>query len=136
LIADYSVWLANAGHEIKFTPAEQAQVRNLMRKFELNPYSAPSVKECQSEVGEEVLNALIELKDLITVSPDVIFRTSDFDQMVKKLRMAIQQKGQITLAEVRDLFNTTRKYAQALLEHLDSIGVTTRDGDFRRLKNS
>jgi selenocysteine-specific elongation factor len=55
--------------------------------------------------------------------------------MVEKLRVTIQQKGQITLAEVRDLFNTTRKYVQALLEHLDSIGITLRDGDARKLKN-
>jgi selenocysteine-specific elongation factor len=136
LIADYSVWLANAGHEIKFTAAEQAQVQKLMRKFELNPYSAPSIKECHSEVGEEIVNALIELKELVTVSPDVIFRKNDYDEMVKRLRTVMQQKGQITLAEVRDLFNTTRKYAQALLEHLDSASITIREGDFRKLKAS
>jgi selenocysteine-specific elongation factor len=128
-------WVANAGHEIHFNGTEQAQVQKLMRKFELNPYAAPSVKECHDEAGEEVVNALIELKELVTVSSDVIFRKSDYDEMVKKLRTTIQQKGKITLAEVRDLFNTTRKYAQALLEHLDSIGVTIRDGNFRKLKN-
>jgi len=133
-ITDYSFWVANAGHEIRFNGAEQAQVQKLMRKFELNPYAAPSVKECQSEVGEEVVGALIELKELVVVSSDVIFRKSDYDEMVEKLRATIQQKGQITLAEVRDLFNTTRKYAQALLEHLDSIGITVRDGDFRKLR--
>jgi len=128
-------WLANAGHEIRFNEAEQVKVKTLMRKFEANPYAAPSVKECQSEVGDEIVNALIELKELVTVSADVIFRKTDYDEMVEKLRASLQQKGQITLAEVRDLFNTTRKYAQALLEHLDSNGITTRDGDFRRLKN-
>jgi selenocysteine-specific elongation factor len=56
--------------------------------------------------------------------------------MVKKIQAAIKQKGQITLAETRDLFNTTRKYAQALLEHLDSIGITVREGDFRKLKST
>jgi len=35
---------------------------------------------------------------------------------------------------VRDLFNTSRKYAQALLEQLDQTGVTMRDGDFRKLR--
>jgi len=134
VITDYSFWVANARHEIHFNGAEQAQVQKLMRKFELNPYAAPSIKECQSEVGEEVVNALIELKELVVVSSDVIFRKSDYDEMVEKLRTMIQQKGQITLAEVRDLFNTTRKYAQALLEHLDSIGITIRDGDFRKLR--
>jgi selenocysteine-specific elongation factor len=54
--------------------------------------------------------------------------------MVDKTRQIIQQKGQVTLAEVRDLFNTSRRYVQALLEHLDATGVTVRNGDFRRLK--
>ena len=126
--------VSHQGHEIKFNGADQLKVKELMRKFESNPYGAPSVKECQSEVGEEILNALIELGELVTVSQDVIFRKRDYDEMVKKLRAEIQQKEQITLAEVRDLFNTSRKYAQALLEHLDSSGVTMRNGDFRKLR--
>ena len=44
------------------------------------------------------------------------------------------QHEKITLAEVRDTLNTSRKYAQALLEHLDAIGTTIRDGDYRRLR--
>ena len=134
ILIDGGNWLANAGHEIRFNQAEQAQVQKLMRKFELNPYSTPSVKECQNEVGEEVVNALLELKQLVAVSSDVIFRSIDYDEMVEKLRLTIQQKGQVSLAEVRDLFKTTRKYAQALLEYMDSTGITIRDGDFRRLR--
>ena len=126
--------VSRPGHEIKFNGADQIKVKELMRKFESNPYGAPSVKECQNEVGEDIVNALIELSELVTVSQDVIFRREDYDEMVKKLRAEIQQKEQITLAEVRDLFNTSRKYAQALLEHLDSIGVTMRNGDFRKLR--
>lgn len=106
-----------------------------MRKFDQNPYATPSVKECQSEVGEEIVNALIELDELVAVSQDVLFRKKDYDALVEKMRVTIQKNGSITLAEARDTLNTTRKYAQALLEHLDSIGVTVRDGDFRRWKN-
>ena len=104
-----------------------------MRKFEANPFSPPGVKECQAEVGEEVLNALLESGELITVSQDVVFRRMDYDEMVGRIRATIQQNGQVTLAEVRDLFSTTRKYAQALLEHLDALGVTVRSGDARKL---
>jgi selenocysteine-specific elongation factor len=39
------------------------------------------------------------------------------------------------VAQFRDRFNTSRRYALAFLEHLDSIGVTLREGDLRRLKN-
>jgi selenocysteine-specific elongation factor len=134
LITDYSVSIAAPSHEIKFAPADQIRVDELMRIFEKNPYGTPSVKECQSQVGEEVLSALIELGELIAVSADVIFRKKDYDGMVENIRAAIRQNGQITLGEVRDLFGTTRKYIQALLEHLDSVGVTMRDGDARKLR--
>jgi selenocysteine-specific elongation factor len=43
-------------------------------------------------------------------------------------------QGKITVAEVRDLFSTSRKYALALMEHLDALGVTKRVGDERVLK--
>jgi selenocysteine-specific elongation factor len=46
----------------------------------------------------------------------------------------MEENGKITLAEVRDLFTTSRKYAQAFLEHLDAMDITVRDGDFRKLK--
>jgi len=106
----------------------------MMRKFEVNPFSPPSVKDCIAEVGEEVLNALAEMDELIAVSSDVIFRKKDYDLMVSKINNTIMQNNRISLAEVRDLFGTSRKYAQAILEHLDATGVTVRDGDFRKLK--
>ncbi len=121
-------------HEILFTQQEQAAVKNLMRKFEENPYATPSVKECQGDVGEEVLNALLESNELISVSQDVIFRKKDYDDMLEKIKSHIKQSGQITLAEARDIFSTTRKYAQAVLEYLDAINITVRAGDVRKLK--
>jgi selenocysteine-specific elongation factor len=54
--------------------------------------------------------------------------------MVKRIKAALQKSEKITLAEVRDLLNTTRKYVQALLEHLDLTGVTVREGDVRKLR--
>jgi len=134
LLTDHSAFIAQPGHEISFDHSQQARVQGLMRKFEQNPYSPPSVKECEAEVGEEILNALIELKEFITVSSDVLFRRQDYDLMVARIKQEIQQKDSITLAETRTRFNTSRKYAQALLEHMDATGITTRDGDFRKLR--
>ena len=39
----------------------------------------------------------------------------------------------LTVAEIRDLLGTTRKYAVPLCEYLDRIGVTRREGDLRIL---
>jgi selenocysteine-specific elongation factor len=76
----------------------------------------------------------VELGELMPVSQEVIFRKTDYDEMIGRIEATIKEKGQITLAEVRDMLNTTRKYVQALLEHLDAIGVTMRDGDVRKLR--
>lgn len=134
LLIDHSAFLARPEHEVTFDSGQQARVRALMRKFEQNPYSPPSARESEAEVGAEILNALIESNELITVSSDVIFRRQDYDLMVDKIKKEIQQKGTITLSETRNLFDTSRRYAQALLEHLDAIGITVRDGDFRKLR--
>jgi selenocysteine-specific elongation factor len=135
VVTDHAAHIDRAGHEIKFTEQEQATIQVLMRKFEANPFSTPSIKDIrQSEVGDEVLNALIEAEELIVVSPDVIFRNKDYELMTARIKETLTKNGKISLAEVRDLFNTSRKYAQALLEHLDSLGITAREGDFRRLR--
>jgi selenocysteine-specific elongation factor len=47
---------------------------------------------------------------------------------------AVQHGGSITLAQLRDELNTSRKFAQALLEHLDSERVTIRRGDVHVLR--
>jgi selenocysteine-specific elongation factor len=133
-LADHSGFLARPEHELKFDNDQQAKVQGLIRKFEQSPFTPPSVKESQTEVGEEILNALIELDELVVVSPEVVFRRRDYDVAVAKVRHTIAQNGNVSLSEVRDLLNTSRKYAQALLEHLDAIGVTVREGDFRKLK--
>jgi selenocysteine-specific elongation factor len=134
ILKDSNNYLAKPEHEIRFDNGQQTKVQGLMQKFEQNPYSPPSLKECQAEVGEEILDALIEQNELVAVSPEVIFRKQDYDLVVAKIGHTIEENGKVSLAEVRDLFNTSRKYAQALLEHLDAIGITVRDGDFRKLR--
>ncbi|MBU4225557.1 MAG: SelB C-terminal domain-containing protein, partial [Chloroflexi bacterium] len=134
VLTEAGVWVARAGHEIRFDSGQGAAIKRLMARFAQSPYSPPTIKECQAETGEEVFDALVEQGNLVTVSSEVVFRKSDYDGMLAKIRQAIQEKGQISVADVRDLFDTSRRYALALMEHLDSIGVTVRDGDSRRLK--
>ena len=121
-------------HRIQFSPQQEARVKTLLHRFQADPFSPPGLKECQAEVGEDVLAALVDLGQLVQVSPEIIFRREDLDRMISELRQMIMQNGPITVAQVRDHFNTSRKYVLAFLEYLDSNGVTVRDGDYRRLK--
>ena len=127
-------YVCRAGHEIGFSESQKRGVEELLRRFEETPFAPPSVKECQEDVGEEVVNALIDLDRLAAVSSEVVFRREDYDNMVAELRKLMAGGKTLTVAQVRDHFGTSRKYALALMEHLDAIGVTVREGDERRLK--
>ncbi len=133
-IQEFPKWIALPGHTVRFSPFQQVKVDQLLTAFASNPATPPSVKECQALVGEDVFAALVEAGLLVPVSSEVVFRKEDYDGMREKVQQAISSRGRITLAEVRDLLSASRKYVQALLEHLDAIGVTVREGDYRRMR--
>jgi len=60
-------------------------------------------------------------------------KADTYEEMVDKVKKDLKENGTITVADVRDKFKTSRKYALALMEHLDAVGVTVREGDLRRL---
>lgn len=120
-------------HSITFTEGQQAQIHALTRHFSANPFSPPTIKAIQEEVGDEILNALIELGDFVKVSHEVVFRQSDYEKMIAMLRDYVGEHGKITVSEARDLFGTSRRYVLALLENLDATGVTRREDDYRVL---
>jgi selenocysteine-specific elongation factor len=133
-LTEIGSWVAQPGHVIRFDDAQQAKVQALLKRFAQNPYSPPSVKESQAEVGSEVFNALIELGEMTVVSPEVVFRRSDYEAMVARISEHIRKQGQVTVAQARDIFNTSRRFILSFLEYLDSTGITVRDGDYRRLR--
>ena len=54
----------------------------------------------------------------------------------RAVALANRQQGAFTLAQLRDELGTSRKFAQALLDHLDSERVTIRRGDEHHLRRS
>lgn len=135
LVKEDGPLVALPSHHIKFSEQQQRQIDGLFTQFKTNEFSPPSVKECQNQVGEQVYAALVDMSLLIQVSADVVFSQAGYENMVEGIKSLIRTNGEITAAQVRDYFHTSRKYALALLEHLDSIGLTIREGDTRHLRN-
>jgi selenocysteine-specific elongation factor len=114
-------------HRVQLTPAQQAKVDAFLKSLAQNPYSPPT-----DQLPEpDLLNLLIERRQVVKVSESVVFSASAYDKMVERVLAHIKANGKITLAEVRDLFQTSRKYAQALIEYLDEKKITRRVGDER-----
>jgi selenocysteine-specific elongation factor len=121
-------------HVIRFTPQQQNAIDKLLSRFAEAPYSPPSIKECHAEVGEEIYGTLVDSGKLIAVNADVVFSRDGYEHMVHEIRQLLYQNGQISAAQVRDHLNTSRKYVLGILEYLDQVGITVREGDLRRLK--
>ena len=54
--------------------------------------------------------------------------------MLEQIMAHLRQHGSITVAQVRDMFGASRRYALALTGYLDQQGVTRRMGDERVLR--
>ena len=116
-------------HRIQLTQAQQAKIDAFLRSLTQNPYAPPG-----DLIPEpDLLNLLIEQQQVVKVSDSVVFAASAYNEMLERVTSHIKTHGKVSLAEVRDLFKTSRKYAQALLEHLDGEKVTRRVGDERVL---
>ena len=97
------------------------------------PWNTPSIKESEQIVGADVLSALIDLGQLIKMSDEVLLLPETYQSAADTIKAHLIANKTITVAQVRDLFNTSRKYALALMEYLDAHGLTKRVGDERVL---
>jgi selenocysteine-specific elongation factor len=85
-------------------------------------------------IDAELLNALIDLGKVVRVNESVIFDTAAYRAMTERIMAHLREKGSITVAEARTMFDSSRKYMLPLLEYLDQQRITRRIGDERVLR--
>lgn len=112
-------------HSAQLTREQQTVADAFLKLLSKNPYAPPS----DLTVDSEILDLLIERRKVVKVAENVVFAASAYDDMVGGIMAHVKTHGKITVAEVRDLFQTSRKYALALMEHLDEFKITRRVGD-------
>ncbi len=126
--------LARPGYRITFTAAQQPKVDDLLAAFRRQPYTPPSMTDAVAQTDAEIISGLLYQGTLIRLSEDVLLLRETYDEMVAGIVDHIKTQGRITVAQVRDRYNTSRKYALALMERLDEIKITRRVGDERVLR--
>jgi len=122
-------------HAVRFSSGQQEAIDRLLGEFRRAPYTTPSYKDSVAALGEDVVLALVETGQLVRLSPDVLLLTQTYDELVAWVREHIAKHGGVNVAQVRDAFKTSRKYALALMEYLDDQRITRRVGDERVLRN-
>ncbi len=117
-------------HEIQMS-AEQKRARGeLIETIESSGFNPPLAKQLGANL--EILRALEDAGDLVRVG-DFFVTASQAAEARRLVRTHIEESGPMTVAEIRDLLRTSRKYAVPLCEWLDATGATVRRGDVRVL---
>lgn len=120
-----------ADHHIRFDRDAAASADALRTALSSAPFTPPSLDDAVTLAGEDVVYALIDLGEIVAVGEGLLFSRTAYDTMVAKALEMIDQDGSLAANAFRDYFQTSRKYAIGLLEHLDSLGITQRDGEGR-----
>ena len=118
------------GYEPTLSEAQNKQVDAYIRTLESEPFSPPT----DAPLDDEVLNLLDEQGKVVRVSDTVIYSADAYAQMVDIVSEYIRQNGEISVANVRDVLGTSRKYALALMDYMDHRRITRRVGDARVLR--
>ena len=130
VLEEDGAWVRLPGHQATPSQQQRSQMDAYMKALEAEPYSPPT----DQALDPELLALLTEEGRVVKVSDSVVFTASAFNDMVQKVKGHIAQHGKITVADGRDLFDTSRKYVLPLLEYLDQQRVTRRVGDERVLR--
>ena len=119
-------------HSIRFSAGQSQAVKRVMKALEAEPFSPPGIAELNRLAGEEVVRALSDLRRIVSVNDNIAFAADSYDRLVAAVRRHITEFNEIEAKTLRDKFGSSRKYTIAVLDHLDSLGITQRVGDVRK----
>ncbi len=126
------------GHAAALSPEDQKLLDALLSAVREGGFQPPAIESLplvdaknRKRVRELVTLALARGR-LVRVADGFYLHADRWAELLEKLRAALERKPQgLTVAEIRDLLGSSRKYVVPLVEHLDRSQVTRRQGDLR-----
>jgi hypothetical protein len=71
--------------------------------------------------------------ELVMLTPQICWYKDVYTDVCRIVQKHFEENETLTLGQLRDLTNSSRKYTLAVLEYYDKNKITKKDGDFRRL---
>ncbi|RKU33548.1 selenocysteine-specific translation elongation factor [Candidatus Poribacteria bacterium] len=129
-----------ASHEIQFSQEEETAKKTLEQLFLEAGIHTPTLKELSTrlpeytpKVLESTFYALHRLGRFVRIADDLFIHSVALKEVQELLITYLRENDIITVAEFREIAETSRKYAVPFLEYCDSQNLTIRDGNVRRL---
>lgn len=129
LVVDDGPTLRSPAFRIALDAARRQQADRWLAAMSATPVTPPSASDFG--IDNETLAALAHNREIVRASDAVAYSTEAWANLVAQTLAYIDTHGTITMAQFRDHFGASRKYAQAALEHMDRLKLTRRSGDDR-----
>ena len=130
-----------SSHEIAFSTQEEViklRIEKIFSEAKLNTPNMAEVIEQLSDYPARAINetfyALVNLGRLVKIQEEIFVHKDAIEQIENLLIGYLEKHDIITVAEFRELAQTSRKYAVPFLEFCDGVGLTVRNGNHRRLR--
>ncbi len=133
IIKRHNEFLSMPEHEIRKDALYEKTETLLLHTFEKAGLDFPKVSEVDlggidPGVVEDILLLLVEENKIIKLGEELYTLTSYVEKAKEIVLELLSQKDLITMGEIRDALETSRKNAKLLVEYMDSIKVTKRNG--------
>ena len=96
--------------------------------FDFVRFSEIDLGTIPRETAEDVLQLLVDEERVVRINEEMFTMKYLMDEAEEKIRKHLENEDVITIAQVRDMFSTSRKSAKPILEYMDSIKVTKKTG--------
>ena len=131
---------ALADFEIKFTKRQNNIKQKLLQTYRAADLESPATDDVlagfpQNEKtdAKQVLESLVTGGELVMLTPQICWYKDVYARVCDVVKTHFETHETITLGELRDLINSSRKYTLAVLEYYDKNRITKKDGDLRYL---
>jgi len=106
------------------------RIMNLLREEPMAPPKLSLLAEGGKD-SREAIRYIIESGEGYKCGAEFIFLSESWSEIVRFVRDQITRSGKLAVADLKDRFGISRKYAIPVLEETDRLKLTRRDGDQR-----
>lgn len=100
------------------------------------PDELPSILKCRDAEIEPLLDYLCQKGILTRLGKNVVFHHKWMREAEIRVVSTIEKSGPLDSGDFKEIISSSRKYALAILDYFDTIHITVRSGNIRRLHPS
>ncbi|NQU08611.1 MAG: selenocysteine-specific translation elongation factor [Candidatus Abyssubacteria bacterium] len=138
-IEDTREGVSVSGRKAQITPAQKKAKEKMESIYREAAFSPPTFAQAEEQFDDpkgarRMTSLLLEESTLTKISSTMAYNRDHLEKASTKIREHFKTADKLGVGDLKTLLGVSRKHAVPLLEYFDKIGLTTRVGDYRVLK--